>query len=208
MVSEIELRTRASLLAAVRDPHDDAAWAAFKKLYEGPIYNWAVNKGLPPHDAEEMTQDVLVKLLDEMPRFEYDPTKRFRSWLRRVVSTAVINRYRERKRRPGDWATGDTTTQEALREWADPSGNSFDEMAEVLEDRLEQSRLLSEALQNVRTRIDAQTWGIFTLLLIDGVKATEVAARIGINITAVYAAKSRVLKMIRTWVGGAHKEPD
>lgn len=195
MASESELHTRASLLFAVRDPCDSTAWAAFNTLYGGPIQHWALKMGLSPNDADELSQDVLVKLLDEMPRFEYDPKKKFRGWLRRVVSTAVVDRYREHKRRPGDRGIGGTAAHELLREVEDTGG--FGEMLEELEDRLERGRVLAAACEHVKGRTDERTWEMFMLLILDSLKAPEVAKRYEISVTAVYAAKSRVLKMIR-----------
>ena len=208
MTSEFEAKTRASQLSAVRDPHDGKAWAAFQKLYEGPIQRWALTMGLSPNDAQELTQDVLIKLNEEMPTFIYDPKKKFRGWLRRVVSTTVADRWRDRKRRPGDWGTGDSAAHEALQQVADKDGSGIDGLLEALEDRLERDRLVREACEKVKGQVNDRTWRAFWMTTVDEVKAAEVAATLGLTVAAVYMGKKRVLGMIKDGVGRARGRAD
>ena len=54
------------------------------------IYNLAFRMVLTPEDAEDVTQEVLVKLITKLSSF--DPAKaKFRTWLYRVVTNHVLN---------------------------------------------------------------------------------------------------------------------
>lgn len=67
--------TRSSVLAAVKDTGDAAAWARFFDLYAGFVFAIARSKGLASEDADDIVQGVFSELARRMPTFEYDRTK-------------------------------------------------------------------------------------------------------------------------------------
>src|SRR5205807_4126437 len=75
--------TSASLLLRLGDrPSDQAAWGEFVDRYGGIIYSWCRGSGLQDADAQDVTQAVLTQLAVQLGRFAYDPSRRFRGWLR------------------------------------------------------------------------------------------------------------------------------
>ena len=121
-------RTSPSLLLAVRDPTDGRAWAAFVGRYDEPIRRWCRSMGLGPEAQDEVTQRILVKLLNRMQTFRYDPEKQFRAWLRAVVKNEAAT-YR-RNARPGHGS--------CLDNLPDPDGVDGEEMRD--RDRGESSK--------------------------------------------------------------------
>jgi RNA polymerase sigma-70 factor (ECF subfamily) len=196
MDGSFESQTRSSLLSAVRNPGDERAWAAFTQRYEGVIRACCRAQGLGPEAADELTQVVLVKLVEAMPHFVYDPARGFRHWLRRVVVNTVKDHWRQAKRRPGDRGSGDTSVHEALENLPAPRDIDLDAMVLTLEDHLDRDRRTHEACERVRRHIEDRTWQAFWLLTVEGRRGKEVAVRLGMEVTAVHMAKSRVLKMI------------
>src|SRR5205085_1557103 len=78
--------------------------AALEKLilrHQAWVYNIAVRMVFRPHDAEEVTQEVLVKVITKISTFKGEST--FRTWLYRIAAHHVLNM----KRR---WAETRTTT--------------------------------------------------------------------------------------------------
>src|SRR5207253_4817315 len=78
--------------------------AALEKLvlrHQAWIYNIAVRMVFQPQDAEEVTQEVLVKVITQLSTFKGE--SKFRTWLYRIVANHVLNM----KRR---WAETRTTT--------------------------------------------------------------------------------------------------
>src|SRR6476646_10266840 len=72
----VESETSATLLARLRQvPADQAAWAQFADRYGRKLYAWCRRWNLQGADAEDLTQDVLLKLAEKMQTFVYDPTK-------------------------------------------------------------------------------------------------------------------------------------
>ncbi len=60
------------------------------------VYNIAVRMVFQPHDAEEVTQEVLVKVITKLSTFNGESS--FRTWLYRIVANYVLNM----KRRGGE----------------------------------------------------------------------------------------------------------
>src|SRR5258706_8071898 len=66
--------------------------AALEKLilrHQAWIYNIAVRMVFQPHDAEEVTQEVLVKVVTRLGTFQGECT--FRTWLYRIAANHVLN---------------------------------------------------------------------------------------------------------------------
>lgn len=92
--------THVSLLVRVRDSHDRAARDLFAAIYAPIIKEYCAERWcLTPDDREDVAQAVLLKVLEEMPTFSYDPLKRsFRGWLHRVTMNQINDRGRRQKR--------------------------------------------------------------------------------------------------------------
>jgi RNA polymerase sigma-70 factor (ECF subfamily) len=88
--------THISLLSDLReDGRHDEAWAVFHARYRGVILGWCLRRGLPPDSAEDLTQDILLKLFQELPRYRHDPARgQFRGWLKVVVNNALTDFWR------------------------------------------------------------------------------------------------------------------
>ena len=80
---------------------DRAALEKLVRRHQAWIYNIAVRMVFRPQDAEEVTQEVLVKVITKLSTFKGDSA--FRTWLYRIAANHVLNM----KRR---WAETQTTT--------------------------------------------------------------------------------------------------
>src|SRR5947199_9307587 len=66
--------------------------AALEKLvlrHQAWIYNIAVRMVFQPQDAEEVTQEVLVKAITKLSTFKGE--SKFRTWLYRIAANHVLN---------------------------------------------------------------------------------------------------------------------
>src|SRR5436189_5212995 len=91
-------RTSPTLLGRLREaPTDQAAWDEFVERYGRKIYVWCRQWNLQEADAEDVTQNVLIKLADKMKVFVYDPEKSFRGWLKTVTRNAWSDYWATRK---------------------------------------------------------------------------------------------------------------
>jgi RNA polymerase sigma factor (sigma-70 family) len=89
-------------LALVRriEGGDRDALEALVVRHQPWIYNIVVRMVYHPHDAEDVTQEVLIKVLTKLSTFE--GRSRFRTWLYRIVVNHVLNMKRARAEGP-EW---------------------------------------------------------------------------------------------------------
>jgi RNA polymerase sigma-70 factor (ECF subfamily) len=182
--------TSSTLLARLRQaPDDPVAWAAFVGRYGPKVYGWCRRWSLQPADAEDVTQDVLLKLAAKLRAFAYDRSGSFRAWLKTLAHHAWQD-FIEGRRRAGVGHGGSESLQ-ALQE------------AEAREDllaRLEQEydcEMLEVAMARVRLRLQPHTWEAFRLQALDGLSGAEAAGRLGIKVATAFVARSKVQKMIQ-----------
>jgi RNA polymerase sigma-70 factor (ECF subfamily) len=172
-----------------RVPADQAAWGEFAERYGRKIYAWSRRWNLQEADAEDVTQQVLVKLAHKMQTFSYDPTKSFRAWLKTLTHHAWRD-FVESRGRPGA-GSGDTRVLERLQ--TIPA-------EETLADELDEEftrELLDEAMARVRLRVQPHTWQAFHLLAVEGRSGAEAAEQLGMKVATVFVARSKVQKMLQ-----------
>lgn len=185
--------TRSALLVQVRSPEDREAWDEFTQVYRPAIYRMARRRGMQDADAQDLAQNVLMRVAGAIERWEKSsPETRFRNWLRRVAKNAIVTAL---TRSPQDAAVGGTDVQDVLNEQPDASPEVTEELA--VETMREQ---YLRAAVTVRTDVNAETWQAFELSVVEGKSCEEVASIIGKSVGTVYAARSRVMRRLRDQV--------
>jgi RNA polymerase sigma factor (sigma-70 family) len=182
--------TRVTLLARLRqDPTDEAAWGAFVERYGRHIYRWCRQWKLQDADAEDVTQDILVKLARKLRDFAYDPSRSFRGWLKTLAHHAWRD-FVDGPRR-AQAAAGDAQVWELLQ-----TLEAREDLAQKLQEAFDHE-LLEAAQVRVRLRVAPHTWEAFRLVALEGLPAAEVAAAVRMQVAMVYVAKSKVQKMLQ-----------
>jgi RNA polymerase sigma factor (sigma-70 family) len=178
-----------TLLSRLRhDPSNEAAWDEFVEQYGRHIYRWCRQWRLQDADAEDVTQEILLKLARKLRDFAYDPKSSFRGWLKTVAHHAWR-----------DFVDG----QGLARPIADERIWELLQSVEAREDliqKLEEAfdfELLETAKVQVRLRVAPHTWEAFRLVAIEGVPVAEVAAKVHMQVAMIYVAKSKVQKMLQ-----------
>ncbi len=91
--------------------------------------------------------------------------------------------------------SGDTAVQARLEEQAAPSPEDA-----ALWDQEYDQHLLARAVEQVRACCHEATWQAFRQTALEGKKARDVAAMLGMSVASVYVAKSRVLGLLKKCV--------
>jgi RNA polymerase sigma-70 factor (ECF subfamily) len=172
-------------------PADDVAWHQFVERYGPKILRWCFSRGLQDADAEDVCQSVLTTLAVRLRRFEYDPSRSFRGFLRKVANDALSDAFSARARFVAGGAS-DTLEQLASLE-------SRDDFLRRLEEEFDHE-LLEAATAIVRQRVAPQTWEAYRLTTDEGLSGVEAAARVGISVGAVFQGKSRIMSMLKNEV--------
>jgi RNA polymerase sigma-70 factor (ECF subfamily) len=182
--------TSATLLGRLRQSAtDQAAWAEFVHRYGRLIYQWCRRWKLPEPDAEEVTQAVLVRLVEKLRAFNYDPGRSFRAYLKTLTHYTWIDFLQARKR--PDAGSGDTDVADMLS-----SVEAGEDLAGRLQHEFDQE-LLEMAMQRVQVRVEAHTWDAFRLTALEGQSGAEAAGKLGMKVTSLLAAKNKVQKMLQ-----------
>jgi RNA polymerase sigma-70 factor (ECF subfamily) len=131
----------------------------------------------------------LVQFFRQVQTFQYDSTRRFRGWLRRLVHSAwcdFAEGCRDRNR-----GKGGSDVLKALDSVA-----ARDDLAEEVQK--EHDRVtLRLAMGRVKARVEERTWQAFWLLSVEGLSGLEVVKRLGMRLGTAFAASSKVRRMIR-----------
>jgi RNA polymerase sigma factor (sigma-70 family) len=120
--------TRVTLLQRLCDSRDEMSWQEFIDAYERYIYLVTRGMNIGHHDAEDITQAVVLSIWKKIPTYKYTPDScKFRSWISRIVRNRVIDHIRasQAKKRNIDFEefahhyTEPEVEQIAEREWCD-----------------------------------------------------------------------------------------
>jgi RNA polymerase sigma-70 factor (ECF subfamily) len=192
-MEKAESGTRVSLLGRLRrDPTNQAYWAEFVQHYGSKIYAWCRRWDLQEADAQDVTQNVLLRLAEKMRDFSYDPSKSFRGWLRTLAHHAWSD-FVAGRQRPG-LGSGDSGVAQMLH-----TVEARQDLLSRLEEEFDRE-LLEMAIGNVRLRVAPQTWEAFRLTVLEGLSGAEAAERIPMQVAQVFVAKRRVQQILQAEV--------
>lgn len=149
-----QYQTRQTLLQRITLEADEKSWEEFVRYYQTFIYMLCRKMNMPHHEADEVVQQVLIKLWKKFPDFNYDSSRSFRAWLCRVVKNTACDYFRKIKSRS------------KLREKV--QNHRIEELdlpeIEELAEREWNDYLSSLALENIRKDFSEMTVDIFLRL--------------------------------------------
>ena len=190
MGAETADTTRVTLLHRLnQDPTDQLSWAEFVRLYSPAIRGWLIHWGLQEADAQDVAQNVLLRLTAKLPQFKYDPSKSFRGWLKTLTHHAWHDFVTEAGYRTR--GTGETSVLDLLQ-----SVEAREDLAARVEATFDKE-LLEMALIRAKARVADTTWQAFKLAALDGVAPQAVADQLGVRVSQVYLAKHRLQKLVQ-----------
>jgi RNA polymerase sigma-70 factor (ECF subfamily) len=186
----LDTSTSVTLIGRLQNPRtDEAAWSEFVDRYAPKIHAWCRKWTSNPADVEDVTQTVLLRLLQYLRSFRYNPDESFRGWLHTVTHNAWKSFCDSRSRAiPG---SGDSAVQDQLE-----SLQAREDLVQKLEEAFD-LELLEEASARVRLRVKPERWQAYQLLDVELLSGAEVAARLGMQVGAVYNACCVVRGMLK-----------
>ena len=183
-------QTRESLLLRLKDSRDESAWLEFYQIYGRLIFGYALQFNISYAEAEDIVQEVCVKVFRQIIRFDYSPMQgRFLGWLKTITRNAVIDYLRRKQNR--------TKTSRAFSRHVEATLKSIDAKDEELWRQEWQKALYEVALERVRERVGEETYRVFYEYVLENRSAEDVASEVAMDANAVYAVKHRVLRYLR-----------
>ena len=134
---------------------------------------------------------MLIRFWKHAARFTYDPSRRFRSYLRQIVRAALAD-WSERR---GPQARASIDVGGVLE-----SLPAREELIARIEEAYD-TELLDLAMREVKGRVKPHTWQAFHMLAIERLPGEEVARRLAMDANLAYVARRNVQRMIREVIG-------
>jgi len=183
--------TSTSSVATVQD----LTWQAIVEQHAGRVYRLAYHLTGNQHDAEDLTQDVFVRVFNSLS--QYKPGT-FEGWLHRITTNLFLDRMRRKARIRFDFMADDDASV--------ATADSFDrdERSGQPEDAFDMAHLgadIIEALADLPPEYRAAV----VLSDIEGLSYEEIAATLGIKLGTVRSRLSRARARLRESL--AHHAP-
>lgn len=177
--------TRSSVVKAVADTENTAAWQRLFDLYAGFVFSIARHKGLNETDADDIVQVVFADLARNLPTFKYDRAKgRFMSYLTGLVNWRVIDRLKATKR--------DAELKANFWEEAKAVGGDDD-----FSEREWQQAALEEALRRIKPDVRPEHYAAFVASTVEGQDTDTVMKLYGISRDSLYQIRKRLTVKLR-----------
>ena len=186
--------TSISLLDRIARSGDDAAWSKLTDVYR-PFIQGVIRTypGLASQ-ADDITQEVMLVLMRELPAFERQRTGSFRTWLRGITVNQLRSALRKTKKHK---ATDISIVAGQIEELADPASVA----AKKWDDAHDQF-VLECVMATVKNEFREKTWQAFMMYAMEQQPAAKVADQLGLSVNSVLLAKSRILRRLREEAAG------
>ena len=183
-------RTSLTLLGQLRSEDNDPAWSRFTIIYGPLMFGWLKRRGVPDDVAEDVRQEVLIKVFREIRQFDHNGrTGAFRAWLR-LVMMHRLRTIQRRSFRPGEANSPD---------WSIVADQLEDDNSEMsrLWDAEHDRHLIERLLEMVASEFQEKSMVAFRRVVLQNEDAEKVALDLGLSVNAVRIAQSRVLASLR-----------
>ena len=180
------LYTRQTLLAKVKDQYNEKSWDEFIYYYRPFLYNVCRGLNLAHHDAEDVVQQVMLKVWNKLPEFNYDKSQSFRGWMCLIMRNSVRDFYRRKTTRDSKHNKVALDTDESIM-MSEIEAKSEEEW---------QNHIMTLAWNNVSKQFSAKVIEVFSALR-DGKTRAEIAEQFTISIDTVSVYKRRVFDALR-----------
>lgn len=176
-----------SLLNGMKAVASESYWRRFVDIYQPLLDTWLRRQGIPPAMADDVRQDVLVKVHQEIATFRHNGrTGAFRAWLRAILAHRLRTTLRRewREPHPVDEALVEQLAQEdsiMTRQW-NAEHDAF---------------VIDRLLELVAGEFQPQTLQAFRRIVLDNDHVVQVAEELRMSPNAVRIAQSRVLAALR-----------
>lgn len=189
--------TRSSVLKAVANTENEAAWQRLFDLYAGFVFSIARSKGLKNEDADDVVQIVFADLARNLPTFHYDRAKgRFRSYLIGLVHWRVMDKLKAGKR--------DAELKAAFWEEAKAAASDDNGFAE----REWRAAALEEALRRIKPEVRPEHYAAFVASAVEGQDTETVMRLYGLSRDNLYQIRKRLNEKLRETVTAVFAEMD
>jgi len=180
--------TRETLIAKIKNSHDQHSWEDFVRFYENYIHTVISRKGVKYDDVQDVSQKVLLVLWDKLPEFEYRPMEcRFRTWMNNVILNICRNYFR-----------GEIRYSKKLSKAAEEDTTEND--SPLIYEQMEsdwKKHVTDLALNNIRPNFEGKAIECFELFC-QGKSVDDVCETLELKRNSAFVLRKRVLEKLST----------
>lgn len=159
-------------------PYDSSAYEVLMARYASAVRAHCQRMCRNLHDAEDLTQEILVKIYFQLPKFRGESG--FRTWLWRLVSNHCVDHLRRQASRPLLAASDDLLEK-------DDEGQEARRATQKVE------------AQDLLLRLSEDERQIVLLRLQIGLEFQEIADALGIGLSAAKMRYARSVEKLKAW---------
>lgn len=173
---------------------DERAFEALVQMYEKTVYAYAYRMLSSREDAEEVTQDVFLKVWRTLSGFRWESS--LSTWILRITRNAATDAIRRRNPTSESLYTADAEGEEYAIPVADATPESNPELAYEQKER-------RELVQRAIATLDTDFREILILREIEGLSYAEIASILEIEEGTVKSrisrARQNLKKILKEW---------
>lgn len=192
--------TSLSLLERLARDGDNDSWSRLLDIYRPFIRQRIATYPDLIDQTEDITQEVVMVLMRELPTFQRQRTGSFRTFLRTITLNQLRTVARKTRREPKPQGGGEDL-QQVIENLADPVS-----VASLEWDKAHDKAVFEKIISYVKNDFEEATWRAFELHGIAGKPAKQVAEMLGTSPNVVMLARSRVLRRMREEAKGLIEE--
>lgn len=179
--------TRHTLIQKLQDKelNDEEAWELFTTTYESFIIAILLKLQINAEEARDLKQDILLKLWEKLPSFEYKPNKaKFRTWVYSVTKNTAISHIRSQ-----------SSEQKRIELYFTEEEGAKTSEFDTLFMQEWQQFISSKALEKIKEDFTPQSIAIFKQCL-QGAKTTDLAKEYSLQPNSIIRIKNRVKEQL------------
>ncbi len=182
--------TSVSLLDGVRQ-NVNGRWGRFTDFYGPLVYGKCRRAGLTEHDAQDVVQNVFLKVFKSIHTFRRSPPDMlFRKWFK-VVTRSVLTDFVRRREKTPDQAVGESSQAS----WNNLLFVMDDEASFTAQDS-DMTLAVRRLMESLKPEYEERNWQAFWLTAVEDMSPTEVAERLGMSSGNVRQVKLRISRRI------------
>lgn len=183
------MKTNHLLIEQAKEDLASEAWNEMVQGYRQLIEKWISRYDKDLNSVQDISQDVLLAVVTELPKFKHNGrTGAFRNWLRVITLNRSRQFWKTRKRQP---TIGGEEFEKMLEDLGDPNSELVQQW------NREHDRFVVEQLLNRLGSFDQIAVDVFRQNVLDGRDAQTVAHEFEIPVGQVYKFKHRIMQRLQ-----------
>lgn len=178
-------KTRKTLIQRLKENRDEQSWEEFLQTYKLYIYSIIRRMNIYEHDADDIAQQVMLKVWKGIAMVDNSPAKPFRNWLGTVTANCVKDFMRKSR---GDMERVEKAAQDETISYLKTI--ELPDIHRIAEEEWE-IHLANLAMERIEGLFSGKAIQVFMMSL-EGEGVASIARKMELKENSVYRLKNRV----------------